>query len=332
MTEIVTITPNPAVDVSTSVDRIVPIAKLRGIGQRRDPGGGGINVARVVKRLGGDATALYPVGGLTGDLLRQLLDQEGVTSLTFPIAGETRQDFFVSEISTGQPYRFILPGPPLAESEWQKCLSMLSALEPFPRFVVASGSLPGGVPDDFYARVARIAKQRGAKMILDTSGPALVAAVAEGVELVKPNLREMRELVGREPSDAAEWEAAARTLAESGKAAIVALTMGHLGAALVTRDRVLLAEPLAITPVSAVGAGDSFLGALVCGLASGAALEDCFRRAVAAGAAALLNPGTGLCRPHDVQRLAEQVVLSTAIQSSRPEASGILPRASAFRD
>ncbi|WP_407187634.1 1-phosphofructokinase family hexose kinase [Bradyrhizobium centrosematis] len=313
MTTILTITANPAVDVSTSVDRIVPVAKLRGIGQRRDPGGGGINVARVVKRLGGHAIALFPVGGLTGDLLQQLLDREGVESLTFPIAGETRQDFFVSEISTGQPYRFILPGPPLAESEWQRCLAMLSALEPFPRFVVASGSLPGGVPDDFYARVASIVRQRGARMILDTSGPALVAAVAEGVELVKPNLREMRELVGREPSDAAEWEAAARTLVRSGKAATVALTMGHLGAALVTSDRVLRARPLAITPVSAVGAGDSFLGALVHGLASGADLEHCFRQAVAAGAAALLNPGTELCRPDDVKRLAAQVTLATAI-------------------
>lgn len=313
MTAILTITANPAVDVSTSVDRIVPVAKLRGIGQRRDPGGGGINVARVVKRLGGNATALFPVGGLTGDLLRQLLDREGVESLTFPIAGETRQDFFVSEISTGQPYRFILPGPPLADSEWQRCLAMLSAIEPFPRFVVASGSLPGGVPDDFYARVASIVRRRGARMILDTSGPALVAAVAEGVELVKPNLREMRELVGREPSDAAEWEAAARTLVRSGKAATVALTMGHLGAALVTSDRVLRARPLAITPVSAVGAGDSFLGALVHGLASGAGLEHCFRQAVAAGAAALLNPGTELCRPDDVKRLAAQVTLTTAI-------------------
>lgn len=310
MNDVLTITPNPALDVSTSVERIVPVAKLRCIGQHRDPGGGGINVARVVKRLGGHARALYPVGGLTGELLGRLLDEEEVASLTFQISGETRQDFFVSEISTKQPYRFILPGPQLTEGEWQRCLALLREIEPFPRFVVASGSLPGGVPDDFYARIARIVKKRGGRIILDTSGPPLAAAVSEGVELVKPNLREMRELVGREPSDADEWEAAARTLVLSGKAATVALTMGHLGAVLVTRDRVLRARPLAIAPVSAVGAGDSFLGALVCGLAAGAALEDCFRQAVAAGAAALLSRGTGLCLPADVKRLAEQVVLT----------------------
>jgi 6-phosphofructokinase 2 len=312
MTDIVTVTPNPAVDLSTSVEKIVPVFKLRGTSQRRDPGGGGINVARVIKRLGGDVSALYPVGGTTGELLRKLLDKEGVASQTFAIAGETREDFFVSEISTGQPYRFVLPGPQLNESEWQECLKLISEIEPFPRFLVASGSLPGGVPDDFYARVASIAKRRGARMILDTSGRALSAAVAEGVDLIKPNLREMRELTGSEPSDATEWEAAARALVQSGKVAVIALTMGHLGAVLVTRDRVLRAEPLPITPVSAVGAGDSFLGALISRLAAGADLEKSFRQAVAAGAAALLNSGTELCRPDDVKRLAEEVILKSA--------------------
>jgi 6-phosphofructokinase 2 len=312
MTDILTITMNPAVDVSTAVERIVPVSKLRGLWHRRDPGGGGINVARVIKRMGGNVRALYPIGGVTGDRLRGLLDAEGIASHTFPIAGETREDFFITETSTHQPYRFVLPGPQLRESEWRECLRLLSAAEPFPHFVVASGSLPGGVPDDFYARLARIAKQRGAKMILDTSGPALAAAVAEHIDLIKPSLREMRELVGREPSDATEWEASAKALVCNGKAATIALTMGHLGAALVTRDRVLRAEPLAITPVSAVGAGDSFLGELIVGLASGADLEQCFRRAVAAGAAALLNPGTELCFPDDVNRLAAEVIITAA--------------------
>ena len=183
-----------------------------------------------------------------------------------------------------------------SESEWKECLRLVSALEPFPRYLVASGSLPDGVPDDFYAQVARIAKQRGARFVLDTSGPALAAAVAEGVDLIKPNLREMRELTGSEPSDAYAWEAAAKDLVGTGKATVVALTMAHLGAALVTRDEVLRAPPIPITPRSAVGAGDSFLAALIWRLASGASRADAFRLAVAAGAAALLHPGTELCR------------------------------------
>lgn len=234
MTDIVTITPNPAVDLSTSVEKILPVYKLRGTSQQRDPGGGGINVARVIRRLGGDVRAIYPVGGATGDLLRRLLDREGVPSQTFPITEETREDFFVTEASTGRPFRFILPGPSLSEGEWQQCLTLLCKIEPFPRFVVASGSLPRGVPDDFYARVTRIATRLGAKMVLDTSGPALAAAVAEGVDLIKPNLREMRELAGHEPNDAVEWEASAKALVHNGKVGTVALTMGHLGAVLVT--------------------------------------------------------------------------------------------------
>ena len=311
MTDIVTITPNPAVDLSTVVNKIVPVAKLRGQSQRRDPGGGGINVARVIRRLGGDARAIYPIGGAIGKLLRQLLDQEGITSHTWTIAGETRENFFVDEISAGKQYRFILPGPRLGEFEWKECLKLVSALEPFPRFLVASGSLPDGVPDDFYAQ-ARIAKQRGARFVLDTSGPALAAAAAEGVDLIKPNLREMRELTGSEPSDASAWEVAAKALVETGKATVVALTMGHLGAALVTRDEVLRAPPIPITPRSAVGAGDSFLAALIWRLASGASRADSFRLAVAAGAAALLHPGTELCRPADVARLADQVTVEKA--------------------
>jgi len=311
MADIATITPNPAIDLSTTVDKILPVAKLRGQSQRRDPGGGGINVARVIRRLGGDARAVYPVGGAIGKLLRQLLDSEGVASHTWTIAAETRENFFVDEIATGKQYRFILPGPRLGEREWQECLRLVAEIEPFPKDLVASGSLPDGVPHDFYARLARIARLRGAKFVLDTSGPALAAAVAEGVDLVKPNLREMRELCGSEPSDAYAWEAAAKALIESRKASVVALTMGHLGAALVTREVTLRAPPIPITPRSAVGAGDSFLAALIWRMTCGAPVEEAFRLAVAAGAAALLHPGTALCRPEDVARLAGQVMVET---------------------
>ncbi|MGJ5039864.1 MULTISPECIES: 1-phosphofructokinase family hexose kinase [unclassified Bradyrhizobium] len=312
MSDIVTITPNPAVDISTTVEKIVPVAKLRGTTQQRDPGGGGINVARVIARLGGDVTALYPVGGPTGLLLKQLVEKEGVASRTWATAEDTREDFFVQERVSGQPYRFILPGPTLTEAEWQAGLALLAAQDPFPRFVVGSGSLPRGVPTDFYARVATLARSRGAQFVLDTSGPALAAAVAGGIDLMKPSLHEMQELVGGPLPDATAWEKAAHALVASGKAGTVALTMGHLGALLVTRDRVLRAQPLTMVPVNAVGAGDSFLGALVAKLAAGELLDDAFRFAVAAGAAALLRTGTALSDPADVSRLQADVRLETA--------------------
>jgi 6-phosphofructokinase 2 len=307
MPNIVTLTPNPAIDLSTAIDRVVPTVKLRCTAQRRDPGGGGVNVARVIKRFGGDVEAIFPAGGFTGQLLCRLIDNEGIASRVVEAQAETRQDFYVSELATGLQYRFVLPGQQLREREWQECLSVLASSAPAPKFVVGSGSLPPGVPDDFYARAASVARRLGAKFLLDTSGAPLKAAIEQGLYLIKPNLREMSELVGGELATEDEWLARAHALIERGKAEILALSLGHIGALVVTRDEAFRAHALPIKPVSAVGAGDSFLGALVASLANGTSLAEAFRRGVAAGAAALLNAGTELCHPADVNRLAAQV-------------------------
>jgi 6-phosphofructokinase 2 len=309
MSRIVTFTPNPAIDVSTSVDRVMPTHKLRCSALRRDPGGGGINVARIVRRLGGEVTAIYPRGGATGEALTRLLEREGIVSETLQIAQETREDFSVHEETTGRQFRFVLPGPELAEPEWRACLDTLGALTSPPDFVIASGSLPPGVPSDFYARACRVAKSRNAKFVLDTSGAALDAALIEGIYLIKPNLRELSEAVGEHLNDEASWVRACARLVRSGRAEIVALTLGHRGAVLVDRDHVLRAEALPIKPASSVGAGDSFLGAMVWSLAAGFDLEHAFRLGVAAGSSAVLNPGTELAHADDARRLAAEVVV-----------------------
>jgi 6-phosphofructokinase 2 len=311
MTEIVTLTPNPANDISTSVDRIMPTHKLRCAAQKRDPGGGGVNVARVVKRFGGDVEAILPVGGLTGQLLRRLVESEEIRNRIIETEAETREDFSVSELSTAYQYRFVLPGSPLCETEWRGCLGILAATRPSPKFVVGSGSLPPGVPNDFYAQAAEIARKLGGKFVLDTSGAPLAAALEYGVYLIKPNLREMRELTGAPLENQDEWIAAARRYIEAGKVDVVALSLGHLGALLVTRDGALRSQALPITAVSAVGAGDSFLGAMVFSLAKGKSLADAFRLAIAAGSAALINAGTELSRPADAYRLHTQVMLES---------------------
>ena len=118
---IVTVTPNPAIDIATSVPMVTPLQKLRCTAARRDPGGGGINVARVVQRLGGDVIAIYPVGGSTGQLLRRLVDRENIRSIVIEVSEETREDFTVTEERSGQQYRFVLPGAPLSKSEWNAC-------------------------------------------------------------------------------------------------------------------------------------------------------------------------------------------------------------------
>ncbi len=307
MASIVTLTPNPAIDLSTTIDRVVPTVKLRCTAQRRDPGGGGINVARVIKRFGANVETIFTAGGFTGQLLCRLIDAEGITSRVVQAEAETREDFYVSELSTQLQYRFILPGQSLRESEWQQCLSTLAASSPPPKFVVGSGSLPPGVPDDFYARAAAIARNFGAKFCLDTSGPPLAVAIDQGLYLIKPNLREMSELVGVNLESERDWLFKARALLDKGKVEIIALSLGHLGALIVTRDQAFRARALAVKPIGAVGAGDSFLGALIFSLAKGANLDDALRLSMAAGAAALMNQGTELCHTTDVYRFSTEV-------------------------
>lgn len=307
MIGVVTLTPNPAIDVSTSVAKVEPTRKLRCAPARRDPGGGGINVARVIDRLGGDVTAVYPVGGATGRLLRRLVDQEGIRSVTIEVREETREDFTVLEEASGSQYRFVLPGPRLDDGEWQGCLYALGAIGKGVGFVVASGSLPLGVPDDFYARAARRAKSVGARFVLDSSGLPLAAAMNEPVYLLKPNLGELIRLMGAPLPDDVKCAAAARSLIATGKAEIVALTLGHRGALLLTGDGAFRAGPLPVEVVSAVGAGDSFLGAMVWSLARGDSVLDAFKYGVAAGSAAVLAPGTQLCRREDVHALFAEV-------------------------
>lgn len=309
MTDIVTLTMNPAVDLSTATDRVEPIRKLRCATAKRDPGGGGINVARVIRRLGGDVAAVFPVGGAIGALLHRSVVQENIQTMVTQVEQETRESFTVFEQSTGCEFRFVLPGPSLQEHEWQQCLELLRALTPRPRYLVASGSLPLGVPDDFYAQATRIVRDWGTRVVIDTSGPALASSLDHGVYLVKPSLREFREMLGAPLRSEAEQVAAARSIVESGKAEIVALTLGERGAILATREAAWRAPALPIKARSAVGSGDSFLGAMIWQLASGSSLEQAFRYAVAAGSAALLTPGTELCSREDMEWLLPRVVI-----------------------
>ena len=303
------LTMNPAVDLATETERVVPTHKLRCGDTLHDAGGGGINVARVLTRMGGQCTALCPTGGSAGHWLEARMRDEGLSGVFLPIADETRVSFTVHEHSSGAEYRFVMPGPHLTDSEWQACLSHLEQMPDFPDLLVASGSLPPGVPVDFYARLARLCRVRGTRMVLDTSGPALSAALAEGVYLFKPNLKELAELAGRPLETPEQWQAAARQLVLDGKAKVVALTLGHLGALLVTRDALWSAAPLDIPVASAVGAGDSFVGGLVWGLQQGQPLEQAFAWGIAAGSAALLSVGTGLCSLDDIRRLQPQVAI-----------------------
>lgn len=298
-----TLTVNPALDISTSTPRVVSEHKLRCGPSRIDPGGGGVNVARTIHRLGGDALAIYAAGGLTGATYRQLLEAEGVPSLAVPIDGTTRESFTIDETDSGEQFRFVLQGPELSEAEWRGCLATLDEAIVPGGYVVASGSLPPGVPTDFYARVARLAHQHDARSIVDTSGEALGAALAEGVYLVKPSRRELSELVGQElTSEQSEVDAASELVARSA-AELVALTLGKAGAVLASASEVIRLPVPEVRVQSVVGAGDSFLGAFVWRLSQGRNSESAFRSAVAAGSATAARPATDMCTLADVEAL-----------------------------
>jgi len=305
-----TLTMNPTIDVSTTIEEMSPVNKLRCESEQRDPGGGGINVARVLKRLGADVTAIFPAGGATGQALRKLVENEGINNVTINLSQETRLSFTVLEKKTGHEYRFLLPGPEISESEWRQCLEVFAAQPDWPAYVVISGSLPPGAPDDFYARMARVARARGSKIVIDTSGPALKAVLDEKPYLVKFNFRELRELTGETLESPQASLAACRDLIHRGQTEIVALTLGDKGALLVTAAQALHAKALPITPISTVGAGDSFLGAMLWSLLDGAEISQAFRCGVAGGSAALLRHGTELCLADDVRRLYRDVHLT----------------------
>lgn len=302
MKPIVTLTFNPAIDGASEAEVVRPTRKIRTMNERYDPGGGGINVARVIAELGGPALPIYLAGGATGAVLDELVASRGFHPRRIAIRDHTRVSHAVYERSTGLEYRFVPEGPLVRDDEWPGVLTALDALD-FD-FCVASGSLPRGVPDDIYVEIGRIVARKGARLVLDTSGAALKAALAAGgLYLVKPSLGEFETLVGRELRDERAQEEEALAMVRKGSVEILAVTLGHEGAILATRHGVRRLRPPDVVARSAVGAGDSFVGGMTFALAEGQTAEDAFVLGLAAGTAAVLTPGTELCRKEDVRRL-----------------------------
>jgi 6-phosphofructokinase 2 len=301
---IVTLTMNPALDITTSTEVVHSTDKLRCAAARYDPGGGGINVAHVADVLAASATAIYPAGGAAGDMITRLLKAEGVSVHPIHIGGSTRESITVDERSTNRQYRFVLPGPELTLAEQTECLLQLRRAAASAAIVVASGSLPPGVPPDFYQQVATVCQEIGALFLLDTSGGGL-KHVTSGVFLLKPSVRELRECVGQELATESEQISAARGLIRRGCAHHIVVSLGAQGALLVTPDS---AHHFAAVPVpagSGVGAGDAMVGGIAVGLTRGWPLTKAVRLGIAAGAAKLLTPGTAPCTREDTERLFE---------------------------
>lgn len=303
---VLTLTMNPAIDICTRVDRVLPVDKMRCETPRFDPGGGGINVARTVLALGESATAMFPVGGYPGKRLEQLVQEAGVPMSPVPVAAPTRESLAVTDRTSGEQFRFVLPGPELSGAEREAILAAVLEAAGAARVLVASGSLPPGVPIDFYQVLADRMAIAGVPLVLDTSGEAL-RQVRHGVHLLKPSVRELGDRVGCSLTGRSEQVAAARELILDGIARLVVVSLGADGALAVTADSDEY-FPAIPTPVySGIGAGDALVGGLTVGIIHGLRFAEAVRLGIAAATAALAAPGSSPGHPELIARLYERI-------------------------
>jgi 6-phosphofructokinase 2 len=300
---ILTVTVNPALDLTTSVTRLLPRAKLRCSAAQYDPGGGGVNVSRVIHELGGQSAALIAVGGSTGEHLAHLLEARGVSATCWPIDGETRTSFTVMEGETSEHYRFVLPGPIQQAGKTAGLMDAVAAAMPADcSYVVLSGSLLPGLPPDTYARLITYARSRGAKVLLDAHGAELKLALSARPDILRLNHIEAGELLNEGQSGRSASGLCQKLLAQE-VAEIVLVSHDEQGTSVGSRAGGFTVRPPKVKVRSTVGAGDSLVGALILGLARGWSLVDAARYGVAAAAAAVLAEGADLCDRRETERL-----------------------------
>lgn len=302
MFPIITLTFNPCIDKSFSVDKLLPDIKLAGTAPRREPGGGGINVARAIRKLGGNAKAVFPAGGPFGEMLFALLALERVPVKPVKIAGETRENVNITESSSGRQYRCVLPGPELTDDIWDDCINAIDELEES-GMVVVSGSLPEGWPEDLFRRIKALAARKRGRLVVDSSGAALEAALRAGVYLVKPSVRELEGLAMPLDLRGSTGLGKARELIARRYASVVLLSAGEAGVLLVTAESAWEIPAPPVRKVSSIGAGDCLVAGTLLRLAEHVPLPDAVRYGVACSAAAVMNPGTALCEQHDAEKL-----------------------------
>lgn len=311
-TDVLTITLNPAVDFATSADRVYADHKLRCTEPHVDPGGGGINVARAIRRLGGQATALIAIGGPNGAHLLQLLALEGVPTVAFQGPGETRLSFSVTDASDGEQYRFVTPGPSWAEPDVDRALVSIDQAIGDGTLVVLSGSQPPGVAKEFPSILAGHVAGQGARLIVDTSGPALfnlMQSPSGVIDTLRMDSAEAEELAGRLLPERDDTAAFARELVQKGAAKHVIVARGADGSVLATAEGAWHAVAPRVDVISKVGAGDSFVGAYTLARGRDQSPQEALCQAVAAASAACATEATRLCDPEVTQRQRDGTAL-----------------------
>lgn len=304
-----TVTVNPSIDQHILIDKLIKDDAVRAREIRRDPGGKGINVSRVVKELGGETVAFGISGGCAGYMLRSLMVERDVAFESIEVPEETRINVILTDRSDRTQTRISAPGPRMALADVEGFMQKIVTHQPLPQWWVLGGSLPPGVPEDFYARLIMLLQTQGAKCLLDADDETLKIGLQAKPYLIKPNEHEFARLVGRPLPDEGALIHAARTVIREG-VQVVAITLGRKGAVIVTQETALHVTSPDVDVKSKVGAGDSFLAGFALALSQGQSLEAAVRLGTAAGAAAVMHEGTQLCRREDVERLVDQITIT----------------------
>jgi 6-phosphofructokinase 2 len=303
---IATVTLNPSLDRTVTVEELVMDEANRWTSLRRDPGGKGINVSRVIHELGGETVAYGFIGGIDGETLKHLLQQQGVPFDFTPIKGEIRSNFIITDLATHHQTRIDAPGPHIMRHELQKLVQKVKHISPKPDFLVFAGSVPPAVPADIYRQLIEAAKNNGIKTVLDSDNKWLKEGIKAKPNVIKPNVHEAEELLGKHLRSEAAIVKALKTLVDRG-IEVAVISRGKDGLIAANGERILKAIPPQVEVRSTVGAGDSTIAGLVLKLNEGLAIDEACRWAVAAGTAAALTPGTELCRREDVVKLLSKV-------------------------
>lgn len=296
---IVTVTLNPSLDRTIELDHLARGSVQRVTTARLDPGGKGVNVARALLANGVPTRAFVPIAGVEGDQLVGLLEHEGVDVAVVRVPGHTRSNITIAEVD-GTVTKLNEPGASLGPDDLEALVGKVIAAAAPGSWVVLCGSLPPGLRDEAYATLTQRFVAAGLRVVVDTSGPALRAAVAVGPELVKPNAEELAEAVGRPLTSRSEVVAAARELQDLG-AQTVLVSLGAAGAILVD-DEVVVGQSPVDEPRSSVGAGDAMLAGFLAGQYLGESRRRAFEEALAWGAAAVRLPGSRMPGPADIDR------------------------------
>jgi 6-phosphofructokinase 2 len=303
---ILTVTLNPCIDKSSTAEKLKPESKLRCTEVVNEPGGGGINVSKALKKLDAATVALFPAGGNNGSMLCQLLEEEEILYHAVDTKVETRENWIVLENATNNQFRFTFPGRQVQE---ETIITLVEHIRAFtPEFVIASGSLPPGLPDYFYGLIVKNAAAVGAKCIIDTSGPALQALQNKKAYMIKPNIGELCKMLNVEWLDKEEVPAAAQQAVRDGYAELIAVSMGPEGAWLVNAEQKFYCPAPKVEKRSTVGAGDSMVAGITYMLQKKSSLRDAIRFGVACGSAATMNQGTQLFKREDAERLYQELL------------------------